>query len=682
MDKKLNKKIQRILTFIAIFAICFTKNSIPVFASSVNATIGNGTVAVGGQVTINVSISSDSTIWGVDANIMYDTSALEFVSGTFSGGDIGGGNGNIRIYSQTCESKNINVTLTFNAKAVGQQAVYFTAESIFYDENIDKMSLQAGTGTVTVTSPVTVSSNTNLNNLAVYAEREDGSTAQAWYWPAFSADVTNYSLNVESTVKRLAITATATDTNSTVTVTGNDLVTGTNNVVITVKAQDGSSKQYKITVEKAAGEETTSNETEQPNQTVQIGDTVYTVTNAADTMSIPEGYELTDFEYNGNSIKACKGLGTNLVLIALKNGESIEFFVYISEDNEFYKFVDVNIISNKYVVLEMPADLGETKLPEKYKLNSINIGNNTVEAYGLEDSKVYIVYAMNSSGEKGFYYYDSENDTMMQYFALSYEDGAVIPADVEIENKNSEINSLKFQNRIILIISITVGLLLVGVIITLLANKKEKLEDAEDDDYSDEYDENDAEENDADEENEYEEAEEAEEVYEAVNEASNEDKEIVNNTDEIVEGTDDNSIHAPNVQPKVEENPTIDSQNEQTMQEPIIEEIAIEEAVEKTAKEVGEEASKVEETAEEVAKEAVEETVEEVAEEAVEETVEEAVKEEAKETSKETAINKPEAKPNLDDTIELSKILEDVSKSLDEEELDKVLDKLLDDIDI
>lgn len=641
MDKKLNKKIQRILTFIAIFAICFTKNSIPVFASSVNATIGNGTVAVGGQVTINVSISSDSTIWGVDANIMYDTSALEFVSGTFSGGDIGGGNGNIRIYSQTCESKNINVTLTFNAKAVGQQAVYFTAESIFYDENIDKMSLQAGTGTVTVTSPVTVSSNTNLNNLAVYAEREDGSTAQAWYWPAFSADVTNYSLNVESTVKRLAITATATDTNSTVTVTGNDLVTGTNNVVITVKAQDGSSKQYKITVEKAAGEETTSNETEQPNQTVQIGDTVYTVTNAADTMSIPEGYELTDFEYNGNSIKACKGLGTNLVLIALKNGESIEFFVYISEDNEFYKFVDVNIISNKYVVLEMPADLGETKLPEKYKLNSIKIGNNTVEAYGLEDSKVYIVYAMNSSGEKGFYYYDSENDTMMQYFALSYEDGAVIPADVEIENKNSEINSLKFQNRIILIISITVGLLLVGVIITLLANKKEKLEDAEDDDYLDVYDENDAEENDAEEEeNEYEEAEEAEEVYEAVNEASNEDKEIVNNTDEIVEGTDDNSIHAPNVQPKVEENPTIDSQNEQTMQEPIIEEIAIEEATE------------------------------------------EAVEEEAKETSKETAINKPEAKPNLDDTIELSKILEDVSKSLDEEELDKVLDKLLDDIDI
>ena len=499
------KKVSRALMVILFSMIFIAAYKTIAYAANVNGSISSANAVIGENVTLTVNLSSNIEIFGFDVYIQYDASKLDFVSGSSDIARVNGENGRIRLYSDDCSSKNVTATLVFKAKEAGSHNVYLTADSSVYDSDVVKMNLVASTGVITATSEAPVSADNNLKDLTVYVEDENGNTTNGWFWPAFNKDTTQYYLNVEGNAKKLAITANANSGTSTVSLNNPELVVGNNNINITVKAQDGSTKTYVIAVTKA--EKATERETESESQTesknpdettggdqntsnkkVTIGNKTYTITDYNNEMTLPEGYEIVDYDYKGNNIKALKGLGTGLILVAFVDDTSnIKSFVYDETADDFYKFITANVKSAQYVLVDMPSVGENINIPANYTLSSINYDNSVLVAYVSGDSKIYIVSAIDCNGKKGLYYLDSENNTIMRYF----ENENAINTNTNTNNNSDsdELYKVKTQSRIILIISVTIGLVMLGVILALVVSRKNSKDEDLDDEYDDELDE-------------------------------------------------------------------------------------------------------------------------------------------------------------------------------------------------
>ena len=499
------KKVSRALMVILFSMIFIAAYKTIAYAANVSGSISSANAVIGENVTLTVNLSSNIEIFGFDVHIQYDASKLDFVSGSSNIASVNGGNGRITLYSDTCSSKNVTATLVFKAKEAGSHNVYLTADSSVYDNDVVKMNLVASTGVITATSEAPVSADNYLKNLTVYVEDENGNTTNGWFWPAFNKDTTQYYLNVDGNAKKLAITANANSVTSTVSLNNPELVVGNNNINITVKAQDGSTKTYVIAVTKA--EKATERETESESQTesknpdettggdqntsnkkVTIGNKTYTITDYNNEMTLPEGYEIVDYDYKGNNIKALKGLGTGLILVAFVDDTSnVKSFVYDETADDFYKFITANVKSAQYVLVDMPSVGENINIPANYTLSSINYDNSVLVAYVSGDSKIYIVSAIDCNGKKGLYYLDSENNTIMRYF----ENENAINTNTNTNNNSDsdELYKVKTQSRIILIISVTIGLVMLGVMLALVVSRKNSKDEDLDDEYDDELDE-------------------------------------------------------------------------------------------------------------------------------------------------------------------------------------------------
>lgn len=516
------KKVSRALMVILFSMIFIAAYKTIAYAANVNGSISSANAVIGENVTLTVNLSSNIEIFGFDVHIQYDASKLDFVSGSSDIASVNGGNGRITLYSDTCSSKNVTATLVFKAKEAGSHNVYLTADSSVYDNDVVKMNLVASTGVITATSEAPVSADNYLKNLTVYVEDENGNTTNGWFWPAFNKDTTQYYLNVDGNAKKLAITANANSVTSTVSLNNPELVVGNNNINITVKAQDGSTKTYVIAVtkaEKATERETESEsqtESKNPDEKVTIGNKTYTITDYNNEMTLPEGYEIVDYDYKGNNIKALKGLGTGLILVAFVDDTSnVKSFVYDETADDFYKFITANVKSAQYVLVDMPSVVEDINIPANYTLSSINYDNSVIVAYVSGDSKIYIVSAIDCNGKKGLYYLDSENNTIMRYF----ENENAINTNTNTNNNSDsdELYKVKTQSRIILIISVTIGLVMLGIILALVVSRKnsryEDLDDEYDDELDEEYDDDEYEEEQEEEYDEDEDEEELEEEY-------------------------------------------------------------------------------------------------------------------------------------------------------------------------
>ena len=555
------KKVSRALMVILFSMIFIVAYKTIAYAANVNGSISSANAVIGENVTLTVNLSSNIEIFGFDVYIQYDASKLDFVSGSSDIARVNGENGRIRLYSDDCSSKNVTATLVFKAKEAGSHNVYLTADSSVYDSDVVKMNLIASTGVITATSEAPVSADNNLKDLTVYVEDENGNTTNGWFWPAFNKDTTQYYLNVDGNAKKLAITANANSGTSTVSLNNPELVVGNNNINITVKAQDGSTKTYVIAVTKAEREtesesqtesknpdETTGGDQNTSNKKVTIGNKTYTITDYNNEMTLPEGYEIVDYDYKGNNIKALKGLGTGLILVAFVDDTSnIKSFVYDETADDFYKFITANVKSAQYVLVDMPSVGENINIPANYTLSSINYDNSVLVAYVSGDSKIYIVSAIDCNGKKGLYYLDSENNTIMRYF----ENENAINTNTNTNNNSDsdELYKVKTQSRIILIISVTIGLVMLGVILALVVSRKnskdEDLDDEYDDELDEEYDEDEYEEEQEEEydEDEYEEEYDEDEYEEEYDEDKYEEEYDEDESEEEQEGEEKEEEH-------------------------------------------------------------------------------------------------------------------------------------------
>lgn len=673
------KKVSRALMVILFSMIFIVAYKTIAYAANVNGSISSANAVIGENVTLTVNLSSNIEIFGFDVHIQYDASKLDFVSGSSNIASVNGGNGRITLYSDTCSSKNVTATLVFKAKEAGSHNVYLTADSSVYDNDVVKMNLVASAGVITATSEAPVSADNNLKDLTVYVEDENGNTTNGWYWPAFNKDTTQYYLNVDGNAKKLAITANANSVTSTVSLNNPELVVGNNNINITVKAQDGSTKTYVIAVTKA--EKATERETESESQTesknpdettggdqntsnkkVTIGNKTYTITDYNNEMTLPEGYEIVDYDYKGNNIKALKGLGTGLILVAFVDDTSnVKSFVYDETADDFYKFITANVKSAQYVLVDMPSVGENINIPANYTLSSINYDNSVLVAYVSGNSKIYIVSAIDCNGKKGLYYFDSENNTIMRYF----ENENAINTNTNTNNNNDsdELYKVKTQSRIILIISVTIGLVMLGVILALVVSRKNSKDEDLDDEYDDELDE----EYDEDEyEEEYEEGEDEEELEEEYDDDEGEEEQ----EEECEEDEGEEELEKEYNENEAEKRQEADNDKNNAGEE--INEENDESNGEKELDKENDKSSDKEELNKENKKD---EKIVEVEKSDNDKSTEKAGKVENADKADNTEPEEP-----MSNSEKVKELLDDDSTSLKEDELDMVLDELLSDI--
>ena len=527
----MKKKLGVIITLLTL-CICLMTPQMHAKAASGKTTIAvsAGSLNIGQTVTVTakaLSASGDSAY--ANMVLTYDAGILEFVS---CNATYGGGGGSISVASDS-------FSVTLKAISAGKASISLSAtDGVIYgtEEELDSM---AGSSTsVTVKNEAAGSntgnnnntgSNTNMAALSADNSLKALTISPGTLSPAFKGSTTKYTATVDNSVTSIAVSATPVNEKATIeSVTGNtNLAVGANVVQIVVKAENGTTATYKITVTRQAagttGSETTTTggengddgnvDSETPEDTEEV-DTTETPVSAADVVinnttyhiadnfteeQIPSDFTEATVNFRGAE---CRGLTFNkgtisLIYLETDNVDATtgRFFIYDETRDVVYDFMKFTAGESSYAIpLLAPLD---SVLPESYVQVSLQMPENTVmTAYqlpaedGEEASDFYIFYGVNQDGTEGWYQYDAAegtyqrvNGNITETADSSSDDLAALQSEYdELSKKYKDAKSFSRNMIAVLIFVLAIAVVIILNIVLFGRKKKGKDELLEDDD--------------------------------------------------------------------------------------------------------------------------------------------------------------------------------------------------------
>lgn len=560
----MKKKLGVIITLLTL-CICLMTPQMHAKAASGKTTIAvsAGSLNIGQTVTVTakaLSASGDSAY--ANMVLTYDAGILEFVSCTAT---YGGGGGSISV-------ANDSFSVTLKAISAGKASISLSATDGVIFSTAEELDSMAGSSTsVTVNNEAAGSStgnnssagttggnsagtgsnnntgsNTNTAALSADNSLKALTISPGTLSPAFKGSTTKYTATVDNSVTSIAVSATPVNEKATVeSVTGNtNLAVGANVVKIVVKAENGTTATYKITVTRQAagnagttgGETTTTGgengdsengDAETPEDTeevpatetpasqadVVINDTTYHISDSFTEEQIPADFTEATVQFRGTE---CRGLTFNkgtisLIYLETDNVDSTigRFFIYDETRDVVYDFMKFTSGESSYVIpLLAPLD---SVLPDSYVQVSLQMPESTVmtayqlpAAEGEEASDFYVFYAVNQDGTEGWYQYDAAegtyqrvNGNITETADSSSDDLAALQSEYdELSKKYKDAKSFS-RNMIAVIIFVLAVAVVIGLNIIFFGRKKKgkdelieddnvELEDAEYDEDTDE----------------------------------------------------------------------------------------------------------------------------------------------------------------------------------------------------
>lgn len=206
-----------------------------------NISTNNDLISLNASVG-NFDIAFDKDVTEYTLTVPYDTESV-ILSGALS--DVNASVDGLIEYKLTEDRTVATITVTAEDGSIKTYTVYIVK----------------GAKPVTTATPVTYyySSNSYLKSLEI-----DG------YDIDFDKEIYEYKISVSSDVTSLDIKAIAEDSKSRVEINGNEgFKKGENTVIITVTAEDGSTKEYKIVVDKAGDKKSAATEKEESSNTAE-----------------------------------------------------------------------------------------------------------------------------------------------------------------------------------------------------------------------------------------------------------------------------------------------------------------------------------------------------------------------------------------------------------------------------
>lgn len=483
--------LKRGLAILTAFILCLQFGKIDAQAANVVIALSASTVSVGNNVTATISVSG-SDISAYTIYVSYNSSVLQYNSASGSA-IVNGGGGTVTASGTSAGS----FSISFTAIANGSGSIT-TSGSDVYDINGNAISISHAGATVTV---ATASNNGDTNNGNATTEagettettEDDGRSADCdlaslqvspgTLTPAFSADRTTYSLQVDEDVTSVVVSASAADGNATTSVSGaNSIQKGKNTVRVTVTAENGAVKVYTINVQ--AGED--------------VGDPVATIDGKEysfvmneDGLEAPEGFTAGTTTYKDWDVLSYESPNKKITVVCLKDedGEN-HWFIMDAEKDVFTPYQEYSSQYNRYIITAVPDGVA---IPDGFKETTLKIEDNSVVAYqsdDIADKDLYLVYAINVEGEEGFYEYDAKEQAFLRYVPMIVSEEVLVPATQTVATPSAPVEvpteKSPFTNPLVIGIMVGAAVIIVILVVCLVIfagriNKQNKeMLDAED----------------------------------------------------------------------------------------------------------------------------------------------------------------------------------------------------------
>lgn len=436
------KNIKRLIAFIGIFIMGISL--VPAYYAKadeqVSVSISSASGTVGSEVTVTVTISADKDIDGATINVSYDNSIIRPVDKANSG---------VVMFSalEMTSGSTVSISKNFEIIAAGTTTLSVAGDAKISVNGERATISSASSGKVTAKAPASYSSDNTLKSLQI----SPGTLS-----PAFSPDRTTYNATVDADVTELVVSAAANDSAAKISISGRRMDPGSNTTTITVTAEDGSVNKYIIyTTRLEDGQEATT----ENDGTVTIDGRKYSVVKDYSGITIPDGYQEIDYDYNGQKINAVKGIKTGLILMYLESEDGKGgFYIYDETAKTFSPYNTVAEPEITYVVLPITNSLDK---PAGYALTRFTMNGKEVQVLMDADRQYCLFYGVSSLGEKGWFRYRVSDGSIQAYSVVKSN---TANADVKADNGKTSGNS-RFWLMIVLILGLIIAVFIVITIV-------------------------------------------------------------------------------------------------------------------------------------------------------------------------------------------------------------------------
>ena len=149
---------------------------------------------------------------------------------------------------------------------------------------------------------------------------------------------------------------------------------------------------------------------------VKVNGKKYVVGSEFSEELIPDGFKKGEMTFEGSkyTVITQEASGITAMYLTEKSSGDSDFFLYNSDDGSFSPFEEVEIAKDRYIIPLMND--GKLKLSSRYQKTTLTLNGKEFDTWqDTKDAEYYIVYALNSDGEKTTYRYDTTDGTYQKY---------------------------------------------------------------------------------------------------------------------------------------------------------------------------------------------------------------------------------------------------------------------------
>lgn len=260
----------------------------------------------------------------------------------------------------------------------------------------------------------------------------------------FDKDTLEYTAMLEAGTDKITVEASPSHSGASISGVGErEVEEGDNDIEITVTAEDGSTRTYKIKVTVK----------EYNPVTVKIGDKKYIVVRNKNNLNPPDNYEASIIRMGEEEVPVYIGKITKYTLISLKDEKGKQNW-YVKDGDNYTLYNEYKFGSTILYVME----LAKKDIPANFKKTTITYHKKDIVAYKENKKSDYaLLYGMNvETGKTNIYMYDAKEGTVQIYNKAYF-------------NKVNKENGLYLK----ITLAVSIGLLIsIGIIIYLLVKKK------------------------------------------------------------------------------------------------------------------------------------------------------------------------------------------------------------------
>lgn len=222
-------------------------------------------------------------------------------------------------------------------------------------------------------------------------------------------------------------------------------------------------------------------------KTVKVNGKKYIVSSDFSEELIPEGFQKGEMSFEGSNYTVItqESSGINAMYLTEKSSGDSDFFLYNSDDGSFSPFEEVEIAKDRYIIPLM--DDGKVSLPSQYQKTTLTLNGKEFDTWqDTKEAEYYVVYALNSDGEKTTYRYDTTDGTYQKFTPSST--GRTTSDSKSDNGKGLWGKILDFiENFLDIVVIFAIALILVLLIVFIVTAVKLHYRDLELDDLYDEY---------------------------------------------------------------------------------------------------------------------------------------------------------------------------------------------------